>query len=43
MARLGGITYGRILEAIELPRPEWKTFEHEVKEAGLYKSKLDSQ
>ncbi|KIX98495.1 uncharacterized protein Z520_05796 [Fonsecaea multimorphosa CBS 102226] len=43
MARLGGITYGRILEAIELPRPEWKTFEQDVKEAGLYKSKLDSQ
>lgn len=43
MARLGGITYGRILEAIELPRPDWEVFETEVEEAGLRKAKLDEQ
>ena len=23
MSRLGGITYGRLVEGLELPRPEW--------------------
>ncbi len=24
MSRLGGITYGRTTEGLELPRPDWK-------------------
>lgn len=24
MSRLGGITYGRLQEGIEIPRPDWK-------------------
>jgi hypothetical protein len=23
MSRLGGITYGRVVEGLELPRPDW--------------------
>jgi hypothetical protein len=24
MSRLGGITYGRVQEGLEIPRPDWK-------------------
>jgi hypothetical protein len=26
MSRLGGISYGRVVEGIELPRPDYKKF-----------------
>ncbi len=43
MSRLGGITYGRTVEACEIPRPD---FAQEVKEAeaeGLVKPKQGDQ
>ena len=30
MSRLGGITYGRLLEGIEIPRPDWDDLKQEV-------------
>lgn len=43
MSRLGGITYGRLLEGVELPRPDYDetTKAEEVKR--LLKSKADEQ
>lgn len=41
MARLGGITYGRVTEGIELPRPEWK--EQKEHAEGLIKPKAEGQ
>jgi len=41
IARLGGITYARINEGIELPRPDWD--EHKAKAEGLVKPKADGQ
>lgn len=43
MSRLGGITYGRLLEGIELPRPDWDEFKTEAEPAGLAKPKADGQ
>lgn len=43
MSRLGGITYGRLLEGVELPRPEWDDFKKEAEPAGLVKPKRDEQ
>ncbi|KAK5128931.1 hypothetical protein LTR85_000264 [Meristemomyces frigidus] len=43
MSRLGGITYGRLLEGIELPRPDWDEFKKEAEPAGLTKPKADGQ
>lgn len=43
ISRLGGITYGRLLEGIELPRPEWEEIQKDAEPAGLVKPKLDSQ
>ena len=43
MSRLGGITYGRIVEGVELPRPD---FDEAVKKEGkenLVKAKLEVQ
>ena len=34
MARLGGISYGRVVEALELPRPD---FEEKIKSDGAEK------
>ncbi|KAJ9638269.1 hypothetical protein H2201_009214 [Coniosporium apollinis] len=42
MSRLGGITYGRLLEGVELPRPEWSEVKPEEKER-LAKPKAESQ
>lgn len=43
MSRLGGITYGRLLEGVELPRPDYDetTKVEEVKR--LIRSKVDEQ
>ncbi|KAH9821992.1 Flavin reductase like domain [Teratosphaeria destructans] len=43
MSRLGGITYGRLLEGIELPRPEWEEFRKDAEPAGLAKPKAEGQ
>lgn len=43
MSRLGGITYGRLLDGIEIPRPD---FEQSIEESGrkdLDKPKVDGQ
>lgn len=43
MSRLGGIMYGRMVEGIELPRPDW---EEAVKKGGreeLVKGKMEGQ
>lgn len=43
IARLGGITYGRLVEGLEIPRPD---FEETVKTDGaeaLVKPKTDDQ
>ena len=42
MSRLGGITYGRLLEGVELPRPDWGDVKPEEKER-LGKPKADGQ
>ncbi|WPH03492.1 Hypothetical protein R9X50_00637200 [Acrodontium crateriforme] len=41
IARLGGISYGRLQEAIELPRPEWDEFKKDAE--GLDKPKTSEQ
>lgn len=43
MSRLGGITYGRLMEGIEIPRPDWEEFKKDAEPAGLVKSKTDGQ
>lgn len=43
MARLGGITYSRINEGIELPRPDWNEHKAEAEKLGLSKPKADGQ
>lgn len=43
MSRLGGITYGRLLEGIELPRPDWEELKKDAEPAGLAKPKTDGQ
>lgn len=43
MARLGGITYGRVTEGIELPRPDWKEHKEQAEKLGLTKPKADGQ
>lgn len=43
MSRLGGISYGRTVEAVELPRLEWSEHVQEAEAAGLVKGKVDGQ
>lgn len=43
MSRLGGITYGRLLEGIEIPRPDWDDVKKEAESAGLAKPKAEGQ
>lgn len=43
MARLGGITYGRVNEGIEIPRPDWDEYKQEAEPAGLAKAKAEGQ
>ncbi|KAK5163444.1 uncharacterized protein LTR77_010626 [Saxophila tyrrhenica] len=43
MARLGGITYARVSEGVEIPRPEWDEFKKDAEPAGLAKPKADGQ
>lgn len=43
ISRMGGITYGRTVEAIELPRPDFKemTADGEAEKKGLVKGKSE--
>lgn len=41
MSRLGGITYGRVLEGVEIPRPEWADMEKAA--PNLAKPKAEGQ
>ncbi len=43
MARLGGITYARVLDGIELARPDWDEFKQEAEAEGIVKPKADGQ
>ncbi len=43
VSRLGGITYARVLDGVEIPRPEWDELKQEAEAAGLAKPKADGQ
>lgn len=43
MSRLGGITYARVLDAVEIPRPDWEEMKKEAEPAGLNKPKANGQ
>lgn len=44
MSRLGGITYGRVNEGMEIPRPDWEETVVKVDEAkNMVKPKVDGQ
>ena len=43
MSRLGGITYGRTVEACEIPRLDWAEQEKEGATEGLAKPKVEGQ
>ncbi|KAK8211371.1 hypothetical protein M8818_003338 [Zalaria obscura] len=43
MSRLGGITYGRLVEGIELPRPDWDEATKDGKADHLIKPKTEGQ
>lgn len=43
MSRLGGITYGRTTEGVEIPRPEWSEMSKEAEARGIVKPKQDGQ
>ncbi|GAB7341835.1 hypothetical protein MBLNU457_g0155t2 [Dothideomycetes sp. NU457] len=41
VSRLGGITYGRVVEGVEIPRPDWNEWKDKV--GDLAKPKADGQ
>lgn len=43
MSRLGGITYGRVTEGFELPRPDFKEVVKDPEAEKLVKPKVDGQ
>jgi len=43
MSRLGGITYGRVTEGVEIPRPEWSEMSKDAEARGIVKAKQDGQ
>ncbi|SMQ54564.1 unnamed protein product [Zymoseptoria tritici ST99CH_1A5] len=43
IARLGGITYSRVLSGIEIPRPDWEEMKKDAEPAGLVQSKKEGQ
>ena len=43
MSRLGGITYARVLDGIEIPRPDWDDFKQEAEPEGVVKAKAEGQ
>jgi hypothetical protein len=44
MSRLGGITYGRVTEGMEIPRPDYEeSVKHNEEAQKLLKPKLEGQ
>jgi hypothetical protein len=43
VSRLGGITYGRVTEGVEIPRPEWSEMSKTAEARGIVKPKQDGQ
>ena len=43
MARLGGIMYARVMDGIEIPRPDWDEFKQDAETDGVVKPKADGQ
>ena len=43
MSRLGGITYGRMAEGVEIPRPEWSEMRETAEARGIVKPMQDGQ
>ncbi|KAJ8606043.1 hypothetical protein MRB53_041241 [Persea americana] len=43
VARLGGITYGRVLSGVEIPRPDWDDLKKDAEPSDLIKSKHADQ
>ena len=43
MSRLGGIMYGRTVEGVEIPRPEWGQSKQNAEANGLVKRKSEKQ
>lgn len=43
MSRLGGITYGRTTEGVEIPRPDWEEKKKQGETEGLEKRKVAGQ
>ena len=43
MSLLGGIMYGRLMEAVELPRPRYQEEERDGRLQGLVMPKVDGQ
>ena len=39
VSRLGGITYGRTREGVEIPRPEWDEWEDKIGDRAQPKAK----
>jgi len=43
ISRLGGISYGRVTEAVEIPRPDFEEWTKDGKGEGFLKAKSDEQ
>jgi hypothetical protein len=43
MSRLGGITYGRTVDAIEIPRPDWNEAVRNEEVKRLVEPKVEGQ
>ena len=43
MSRLGGIMYGRTVEGVEIPRPDWEAKKEEAEGGGMVKGKVEGQ
>jgi hypothetical protein len=43
IARLGGITYARLHQGIEIPRPDWDELKVDADPKDLVKPKADAQ
>lgn len=43
MSRLGGITYGRTVTGVEIPRPDWEEKQRQGETEGLVRKKIEGQ
>ena len=43
MSRLGGIMYGRTVEGVEIPRPDWAADQEAAEKEHLVKEKAEGQ